>query len=85
MARVIGVADTFDAITTNRPYQDASTPEKALEIIKKLTGKRFDARIVTAFLLAYEAGHIQMKLPKRDQTSTSTHVQPAPPVAATGG
>ena len=60
MARVIGVADTFDAITTNRPYQEASSPEKAMEIIKKLTGTKFDAKIVTAFLLAWEAGHIRM-------------------------
>ena len=60
MARIIGVADTFDAITTNRPYQTASPPEFALKTIKKLTGTRFDARIVTAFLLAYEANHIRM-------------------------
>lgn len=63
MARIIGVADTFDAITTNRPYQKASGPDYALQIIKKLTGSRFDAKIVTAFLLAYDAGHIRMDPP----------------------
>ncbi len=62
MARIIGVADTFDAITTNRPYQKASSPDYAIQIIKKLTGSKFDARIVTAFLLAYEAGHIALDL-----------------------
>ncbi len=60
MARIIGVADTFDAITTNRPYQTASSPEFALQTIKKLTGTRFDAKIVTAFLLAWDAGQIVM-------------------------
>jgi HD-GYP domain-containing protein (c-di-GMP phosphodiesterase class II) len=60
MARIIGVADTFDAITTNRPYQTASSPEFALQTIKKLTGTRFDARIVTGFLLAWDAGQIRM-------------------------
>jgi HD-GYP domain-containing protein (c-di-GMP phosphodiesterase class II) len=65
MARIIGVADTFDAITTNRPYQTASPPEFALQTIKKLTGSRFDARIVTAFLLAYESGDIQMDPPEQ--------------------
>ncbi len=60
MARIIGVADTFDAITTNRPYQTASSPEFALQTIKKLTGTRFDARIVTGFLLAWDAGQIKM-------------------------
>ncbi|MEM6456627.1 MAG: HD domain-containing phosphohydrolase [Acidobacteriota bacterium] len=58
-ARVIGVADTFDAMTTTRPYQEARTAEFTLETIKKLTGTKFDARIVTAFLLAYDAGHIE--------------------------
>ena len=65
MARIIGVADTFDAITTNRPYQTASPPEFALQTIKKLTGSRFDARIVTAFLLAYESGDIRMDPPEQ--------------------
>ncbi len=83
MARVIGVADTFDAITTNRPYQDASPPEKALEIIKKLTGRRFDARIVTAFLLAWEAGHIKMDPPERiEQISARIRLQQGPQAAA---
>lgn len=59
MARVIGVADTFDAITTSRPYQAASSPEYAIETIKKLTGTKFDARIVTAFLMAWEAGQVR--------------------------
>ncbi len=60
MARIIGVADTFDAITTNRPYQSASSPEYALQTIKKLVGSKFDAKIVTAFLIAWEADHIKM-------------------------
>ncbi|MEM7353095.1 MAG: HD domain-containing phosphohydrolase [Acidobacteriota bacterium] len=70
MARIIGVADTFDAITTNRPYQTASSPEFALKTIKKLTGTRFDARIVSAFLLAWDAGQIKME---------TSQTQPAPP------
>jgi HD-GYP domain-containing protein (c-di-GMP phosphodiesterase class II) len=60
MARILGVADTYDAITPNRPYQTASTPETAIGIIKKLTGTKFDAKITTAFLLAWEAGRIKM-------------------------
>lgn len=76
MARVIGVADTFDAITTNRPYQEASTPEFALDTIRKLTGKKFDAKIVTAFFLAWEAGHIQMD-PRPGESSPGR--APGPP------
>ncbi len=69
MARIIGVADTFDAITTNRPYQTASSPEYAIETIKKLTGTKFDARVVTAFLLAWEAGTIRLEKERADQAS----------------
>lgn len=61
MARIIGVADTFDAITTTRPYQNAYSTDYALQTIKKLTGKKFDAKIVTAFLLAFEAGQIKVE------------------------
>ncbi len=86
MARIIGVADTFDAITTNRPYQTASSPEFALQTIKKLTGTRFDARIVTAFLLAWDADQIQMDiaqpetaLPTPDAPSAeASRLSPAP-------
>jgi HD-GYP domain-containing protein (c-di-GMP phosphodiesterase class II) len=76
--RIIGVADTFDAITTNRPYQQAYSLEYAVETIKKLTGSRFDAKIVTAFLRAFEAGDIRPK-PARTET------QAAPPRAVASG
>jgi putative nucleotidyltransferase with HDIG domain len=58
-ARIIGVADTFDAITTNRPYQQAYSLQFAVETITRLTGSRFDAKVVTAFLRAFEAGEIR--------------------------
>jgi HD-GYP domain-containing protein (c-di-GMP phosphodiesterase class II) len=61
IARVIAVADCFDAITTNRPYQRAYTAEFAVETITKLAGSRFDARVVTAFLRAFEAGEIRTR------------------------
>jgi putative nucleotidyltransferase with HDIG domain len=58
-ARIVAVADTFDAITTNRPYQQAYSLQFAVDTITKLTGSRFDAKIVTAFLRAFEAGEIR--------------------------
>jgi HD-GYP domain-containing protein (c-di-GMP phosphodiesterase class II) len=59
IARIVAVADTFDAITTNRPYQKAYSPEYAVETITKLTGARFDAKVVTAFLRAFQQGAIR--------------------------
>ena len=59
LARIVAVADTFDAITTTRPYQQAAQMQFAVETITKLTGSRFDAKIVTAFLKAVEAGDVR--------------------------
>src|SRR5438552_1623087 len=42
LPRIIAVADTFDALTTNRPYQEARDPEAALRIIHNISGKRLD-------------------------------------------
>jgi HD-GYP domain-containing protein (c-di-GMP phosphodiesterase class II) len=61
LARVIAVADTFDALTTNRPYQQAHTPEQALEIIKNLAGKRLDPAPVGALLAICERGDIKIQ------------------------
>jgi putative nucleotidyltransferase with HDIG domain len=69
-ARIVAVADTFDAITTNRPYQQAYSLQFAVETITRLTGSRFDAKIVTAFLRAFEAGDIRAgeARPSRQET-----------------
>jgi len=61
LPRVIAVADTFDALTTNRPYQNAHTPEQALQIIKGLAGKRLDPTAVAALLAVYERGEIRIQ------------------------
>ena len=61
LPRVIAVADTFDALTTNRPYQNAHTPEQALQIIKNLAGKRLDPTAVAALLAVYERGEIRIQ------------------------
>lgn len=60
LARVIAVADTFDALTTNRPYQHAHSPQDALRIIHNLSGKRLDPQVVEALTAAYERGEIRL-------------------------
>jgi HD-GYP domain-containing protein (c-di-GMP phosphodiesterase class II) len=59
-ARVVAVADTFDAMTTNRPYQRAMTFEIAAKKIKSFSGKACDPAVVVAFLAAMEAGHFDL-------------------------
>jgi HD-GYP domain-containing protein (c-di-GMP phosphodiesterase class II) len=84
LARVIAVADTFDALTTNRPYQHAHTPEEALKIIQNLAGKRLDPGPVAALMAVYGRGEIRIQRTaiKRpivpDAASTVPSVPPTP-------
>jgi HD-GYP domain-containing protein (c-di-GMP phosphodiesterase class II) len=49
-ARIVAVADIYNALTTDRPYRPAYTKEEALEIIKGMSGRELDPRVVEAFL-----------------------------------
>jgi putative nucleotidyltransferase with HDIG domain len=49
-ARIFAVADTFDAITSDRPYQRASSFESARDTIRDLSGIQFDPQVVNVFL-----------------------------------
>lgn len=60
MARIIAVADTLDAITTNRPYQVAMDLDFALERIRSLEGKRFDPEVVAALSAAAQQGRLRL-------------------------
>jgi putative nucleotidyltransferase with HDIG domain len=69
LPRIIAVADTFDALTTNRPYQKAFDTQEALGIIRKLSGKRLDPAAAVALIGIYQRGEISMQ-----------HVSPPTPV-----
>jgi HD-GYP domain-containing protein (c-di-GMP phosphodiesterase class II) len=60
MARIIAVADTLDAITTNRPYQTGMDLEFAMNRILQLVDTRFDAAVVDALHRAVRAGKIRL-------------------------
>ena len=49
-ARIFAVVDVFDALTSERPYRKAWTSEKALEHIRRQSGKHFDSQVVELFL-----------------------------------
>lgn len=49
-ARIVAIADVFDALTSVRPYKRAWTIEDAVELIRSESGRHFDPRVVTAFL-----------------------------------
>jgi putative nucleotidyltransferase with HDIG domain len=63
LARIIAVADTFDALTTNRPYQQARDAAAALKVIQSLSGKRLDPTAVAALEAIHQRGEI--KIPRQ--------------------
>jgi putative nucleotidyltransferase with HDIG domain len=54
-ARIIAVADTFDALTSVRPYRNAISHKRALEAIVEVSGTQLDPAVVRAFLRCYSA------------------------------
>ena len=61
VARIISAADTYDAMTTNRPYRKGLSHQTAIDEIKKEAGAQFDKEVAEAFVKAFEAGEIEMK------------------------
>jgi HD-GYP domain-containing protein (c-di-GMP phosphodiesterase class II) len=57
-ARIVAIADTFDAMTTNRPYQKAMEINYVVDKIKSFASTRFDPKVVDAFVQAVKRGDI---------------------------
>jgi putative nucleotidyltransferase with HDIG domain len=64
MARIIAVADSFDAMTTARPYQAAMDADYVLEVLNRLAGKRYDPSAVNALIALVRRGKIVVKSPR---------------------
>ncbi len=58
LAKIVAVADTYDAMTTDRPYRKAIHKEAAVEELRRCSGTQFDKRVVGAFITAYQRGEI---------------------------
>jgi putative nucleotidyltransferase with HDIG domain len=82
-ARILAVADVYDALSSERPYRAAMDPEQALQIIKENSGSHFDPVLVDAlFEVMEQDGKAQKTValkvhpfPKQDLSNT----QPEPP------
>ena len=59
VARIVMVADGFDAMTTDRPYSTARSLDQARQEIIDGSGTRYDPFVVEAFLKAWESGRIR--------------------------
>jgi putative two-component system response regulator len=55
-ARIVAVADAFDAMTTNRAYRHPRTSEQAIQELRRCSGVQFDDTVIDAFVQAYGDG-----------------------------
>ncbi len=62
LARVMAVADVFDALSSDRPYRAGMSTEVACDIIQRGSGTHFDSRIVHAFMDGVHAGRIHASM-----------------------
>jgi HD-GYP domain-containing protein (c-di-GMP phosphodiesterase class II) len=58
LAKIVAVADTYDAMTTDRPYRKAMDQEEAIKELKRCAGTQLDQDVVMAFIQAYKQGEI---------------------------
>jgi HD-GYP domain-containing protein (c-di-GMP phosphodiesterase class II) len=57
-ARVLAVADAFDAMTSHRPYRRALSDDQALAEVERCAGTQFDPQVACAFLEVWATGPI---------------------------
>ena len=57
-ARIVSVADMFDALATKRPYKDAWPVEDAIRELEGQKGRALDPEVVDAFVALYEEGTV---------------------------
>ena len=69
-ARVVGVIDAFDAMTSERPYSPAVAPAAALSELRRCAGTQFDPVVVEAFCAAWAE--------RQGETTTDTRRDVAP-------
>src|SRR4029079_7179379 len=72
MGKIVAVADTFDAMTTDRPYQKAMKFEDALARIETFVGTRYDPAVVAALSEACKEGQIRPGVVKLRKPGTAT-------------
>jgi len=74
-ARIVGICDAFDAMTSNRPYRRGMPADKALAIIEQNLGTQFDAELGQLFL---ELGHAGALAPIAGHTEPGIPLQECP-------
>ena len=71
LARIIAVADTYDAMTTDRPYRRGRPSVEAIAEIERESGRQFCPRVVAAFRAAYDQGEVAACTPPQQGVATA--------------
>ena len=61
-ARILAVADAYDAMTSTRPYRSALAPNDAAREVARCAGSQFDPDVAEAFSAAFEADELELEL-----------------------
>jgi len=75
-SRILAIADAFDAMTSNRPYRKALSPEKALREITDNAGKQHDPVLVRHFAHLVESGNLDHLISHADSACAQIHEAP---------
>ncbi|HEY7818462.1 MAG TPA: HD domain-containing phosphohydrolase, partial [Vicinamibacteria bacterium] len=78
IAKIVSVADTFDAMTTNRPYQKAMEITYVFTRMRSFIGKKFEKHLVEALITAYEEGLIRPNMKVESVLKPVAAPAPAP-------
>ncbi|MBU4604474.1 MAG: HD domain-containing protein, partial [Proteobacteria bacterium] len=78
-ARVISVADAFDAMTSDRPYRNAMGLRDALNELERGSGTQFDPKVVEAFATLVREGRLDDVLSRIRPVSRLRHLNLAKP------
>jgi putative nucleotidyltransferase with HDIG domain len=88
-ARILGVADAFEAMTARRAYKRRKDAQEAIEELRQCSGSQFDEEVVGALAVLWERGELEVE-PSLEQVSSQPGVvsgvrEPAGQIAGGGG
>ena len=66
-ARIVAIADSYDAMTTDRPYRAALSQQEAVRRLREGSGTQWDADLVECFVMLIETGQLQLPINDREE------------------
>ncbi|MGH9196218.1 MAG: HD-GYP domain-containing protein, partial [Acidimicrobiia bacterium] len=83
--RMLAIADTYDAMTSNRAYREGSRHQQAVDELRKCSGSLYDTEYVEAFIAAVEDANPALRSDSEPVTLPSIDLQRTIPSATSNG